>query len=347
MVIIFKCYYYNTNICSKYFMNTQIKLYSQCFKYKENITYSYITLYAAENIIVESKCVKLIATGVYMEIPYGYEGELAGSVKFLNQQVFPLNFPGTIDSDYRGEIKVIMYNYNFDIVNIAYGDIVGYIKINKIDLSRQITGQSTIQSAGLDVKATNDYQLITDNTTIVNIELPSCAQGLYQLRARSGLAAKHQIIPSNFIVNNVHSVSSILMHNLSQVTYSIRVQDRVAQLVPLICESNNEIYSADSCILPPKSFVNIKIKHSSICDQGIISLSGHLLQNNIILVGCDLINNMIYCINNGGTIYKLDQEQIMGNIYYTQTNNIHIINKAQIDLSNSSRAQGGFGSTGK
>ena len=55
----------------------------------------------------------LIATGLALEIPPGYQGEVrARSGLALREGLFILNAPGTIDSDYRGELKIILSNFS-------------------------------------------------------------------------------------------------------------------------------------------------------------------------------------------------------------------------------------------
>ncbi len=54
----------------------------------------------------------LVPTGIFLEIPIGYEVQIRPrSGLALNNKVTILNTPGTIDSDYRGEIKVILINH--------------------------------------------------------------------------------------------------------------------------------------------------------------------------------------------------------------------------------------------
>ena len=64
---------------------------------------------------------KLIPTGIYIKIPRGYEAQVRPrSGLALKKGITVLNSPGTIDSDYRGEIKVILFNHgkeNFKIEN--------------------------------------------------------------------------------------------------------------------------------------------------------------------------------------------------------------------------------------
>ena len=61
--------------------------------------------------IILSKETKIINTGIFVEIPVGYEAQIRprSGLAFKNQ-ITVLNSPGTIDSDYRGEIKVILIN---------------------------------------------------------------------------------------------------------------------------------------------------------------------------------------------------------------------------------------------
>lgn len=55
----------------------------------------------------------LVPTGIFLEIPKGYEVQIRPrSGLALNHKVSVLNTPGTIDSDYRGEIKVILINHS-------------------------------------------------------------------------------------------------------------------------------------------------------------------------------------------------------------------------------------------
>ena len=65
-----------------------------------------------ENISIPPYGVALIPTGLAIEIPPGYQGEVrARSGLTLKEGLFVLNGPGTIDSDYRGELKVILANF--------------------------------------------------------------------------------------------------------------------------------------------------------------------------------------------------------------------------------------------
>ena len=65
----------------------------------------------------------LIPTGLYIELPVGYEAQVRPrSGMAIKHGVTVLNTPGTIDADYRGEIKVILVNLSNDVYTIHDGD---------------------------------------------------------------------------------------------------------------------------------------------------------------------------------------------------------------------------------
>ena len=70
----------------------------------------------------------LISTGVYLEIPEGYEGQIRPrSGLVMNSRVIIPNSPGTIDSDYRGEIRVLLLNMGEDSFTLRFGDRIAQL----------------------------------------------------------------------------------------------------------------------------------------------------------------------------------------------------------------------------
>jgi len=66
---------------------------------------------ASEEVIIPSGSWRTIPTGLFMEIPRGYECQVRSrSGLAAKNGVWVLNGPGTLDSDYRGEVKVILAN---------------------------------------------------------------------------------------------------------------------------------------------------------------------------------------------------------------------------------------------
>ncbi|KYP16662.1 MAG: deoxyuridine 5'-triphosphate nucleotidohydrolase [Flavihumibacter sp. CACIAM 22H1] len=75
----------------------------------------------------------LVPTGLYMELPNGYEAQIRPrSGLAIKQGITCLNTPGTIDADYRGEIKVILINLSNETQLIAPGDRVAQMVIQQV-----------------------------------------------------------------------------------------------------------------------------------------------------------------------------------------------------------------------
>lgn len=73
---------------------------------------------------------KLIPTNLIMEIPCGYEGQIRPrSGLALNHGITVLNTPGTIDSDYRGEIKILLINLGTEKFIVNFGDRIAQMII--------------------------------------------------------------------------------------------------------------------------------------------------------------------------------------------------------------------------
>ena len=74
----------------------------------------------------------LVPTGLFMEIPVGYEGQVRPrSGLAIKSGITVLNSPGTIDADYRGEVKVILINLSDTDFVIKSGDRIAQLVISK------------------------------------------------------------------------------------------------------------------------------------------------------------------------------------------------------------------------
>ncbi len=74
----------------------------------------------------------LIPTGLFIELPMGYEAQIRPrSGLAFKKGLTVLNSPGTIDSDYRGEIKIILVNLSNETVVINTGDRIAQMVIAK------------------------------------------------------------------------------------------------------------------------------------------------------------------------------------------------------------------------
>ena len=95
---------------------------------------------------------KLVPTGLFIELPAGYEAQVRPrSGLAFKHGVGVLNSPGTIDSDYRGEIKVILVNLSNEAFTIEDGERVAqmviakheqaeWIEVNELNNSERGTG---------------------------------------------------------------------------------------------------------------------------------------------------------------------------------------------------------------
>ena len=83
-----------------------------------------------ESVVLEPLERKLIPTGLFIELPTGYEAQIRPrSGLALKQGITCLNSPGTIDADYRGEIGVILINLSNEIQVLSPGDRIAQMVI--------------------------------------------------------------------------------------------------------------------------------------------------------------------------------------------------------------------------
>ncbi len=76
----------------------------------------------------------LIPTGLFIQLPGGFEAQIRPrSGLAINQGITCLNSPGTIDSDYRGEIKIILINLSGRDQVIQPGDRIAQMVIQKVE----------------------------------------------------------------------------------------------------------------------------------------------------------------------------------------------------------------------
>ncbi|HYX05158.1 MAG TPA: dUTP diphosphatase, partial [Bacteroidales bacterium] len=85
-----------------------------------------------EDIIIETLERTLVPTGLFIELPAGYEAQIRPrSGLAARHGITVLNTPGTIDSDYRGEIKVILVNLSKEPFRIKSGERICQMVINR------------------------------------------------------------------------------------------------------------------------------------------------------------------------------------------------------------------------
>ena len=88
-----------------------------------------------EPVVLEPLQRTLVPTGLFIEIPQGYEAQIRPrSGLAIKQGITCLNTPGTIDADYRGEIKVILINLSNEPQTIQPADRIAQMVIQKVEI---------------------------------------------------------------------------------------------------------------------------------------------------------------------------------------------------------------------
>lgn len=103
---------------------------------------------AGEPLTLAAGAWGLVPTGLKMAIPPGYEGQVrARSGNALKFGIGLLNGPGTIDSDYRGEVGVILFNFSKQDFVIRRGDRIAQMVFCKVERVAWRTGDALDESA--------------------------------------------------------------------------------------------------------------------------------------------------------------------------------------------------------
>jgi dUTP pyrophosphatase len=100
-----------------------------------------------EKVTLRSLERKLIPTGLFIELPEGYEAQIRPrSGLALNEGLGILNSPGTIDSDYRGELGVIVVNLSNDPITIEDGERICQMVIHSVEQAEWIEMEELSES---------------------------------------------------------------------------------------------------------------------------------------------------------------------------------------------------------
>jgi dUTP pyrophosphatase len=92
-----------------------------------------LDLHSAENTIIKPGTFQMVGTGIVIEIPKGLESQVRPrSGLAAKYGIGILNSPGTIDADYRGEIKVILFNFSKKPFKINKGDRIAQLVFAKV-----------------------------------------------------------------------------------------------------------------------------------------------------------------------------------------------------------------------
>lgn len=86
-----------------------------------------------ETLVLQPMQRALVPTGLFIELPHGYEAQIRPrSGLAIKNGITCLNTPGTIDADYRGEIKIILINLSGMSQQILHGDRIAQMIVQQI-----------------------------------------------------------------------------------------------------------------------------------------------------------------------------------------------------------------------
>jgi dUTP pyrophosphatase len=118
-----------------------------------------VRAHLTEPVIVQPGTIAVIPTGLYFAIPEGYEIQVRPrSGLALRNQISVLNAPGTIDSDYRGELKILLINHGKEpftvepgmrVAQLVLAPVVKAIFIRMAELSQTSRGSGGFGHTGV------------------------------------------------------------------------------------------------------------------------------------------------------------------------------------------------------
>jgi len=96
-----------------------------------------LDLYAnvTDKVIIKKGERALIPTGIKLALPFGYEAQIRSRSGLAHKYgVVVLNSPGTVDADYRGEVKALLINHGTEDFTVERGDRIAQMVIAKIEM---------------------------------------------------------------------------------------------------------------------------------------------------------------------------------------------------------------------
>ena len=91
-----------------------------------------LDLYASDRAVISPGGTVLVSTGIRMQLPDGYEGQIRARSSLAMKGIIVTNGPGTIDADYRGEIKVLLTNLGHGTVIFEKDSRIAQLVIHRL-----------------------------------------------------------------------------------------------------------------------------------------------------------------------------------------------------------------------
>ena len=108
-----------------------------------------LDLHSIEAVVLEPGHRKLVGTGLTINLPAGTEGQIRPrSGLAFKHGITVLNSPGTIDEDYKGELKVLLYNAGDSTFSVEKGDRIAQLVVNQVYKLTGLTLDNTREDKG-------------------------------------------------------------------------------------------------------------------------------------------------------------------------------------------------------
>ena len=114
-------------------------------------------IFSTETLTLPPHMVTTVRTGIVLEIPRGWKGEIYSRSGLALKGVVVANQPGKIDSDYRGTVNVLLLNWTSSYIPVTKGDRIAQLEINPVydvdfvevdELSKTERGEGGFGSTG-------------------------------------------------------------------------------------------------------------------------------------------------------------------------------------------------------
>ena len=88
------------------------------------------------HLIISPMRTAIVSTGICIELPLGYEAQIRSRSGLSTSGIVVMNSPGTIDSDYRGYIKVVLGNLGSEPFSVSHGMRIAQMVISKYETAQ-------------------------------------------------------------------------------------------------------------------------------------------------------------------------------------------------------------------
>lgn len=109
---------------------------------------AFYDVYACEGVSLGRGLVTMVPTGLYFEVPLGYELEIRPRSGLSLRTILLANSPGTLDSDYRGELKILLLNLGDKDYQVKKGDRVAQIGVRAAPVIEFVEGELSTTKRG-------------------------------------------------------------------------------------------------------------------------------------------------------------------------------------------------------